>query len=394
MTKHSPTRATLIVPTNTPSTASPASFGLLRLARTALAGVLMGTANLIPGVSGGTMVLAMGLYQDFIDSVADLTAFRFSWRRIVFLGVLGAFAVAAIVLLAKLILFLLFHYSTAMFALFIGLTLGGAPTLVRSLRPVRFDVVIATAVGGLLMIAILLLKYRQGGGLPHNMMMDFISGVIGATTMVLPGVSGSYMLLVLDQYDRVVGSIDDRDLMIIVPVGLGAILGIIGLSNVLKLLLHRFARPTIGVLLGILLGSIIGLWPFGKEPGEKALERRSPAELRSFAEGRQLPGLPPPLDETASDADRLAALRSFAEKQQTPEILAALEAEGLKAADAERLALIHVIRKNWAQRGRSSYSADKVVIAILGVIVGFVVTFTLARGQPVPMKTPASAQLE
>ena len=63
--------------------------------------------------------------------------------------------------------------------------------------------------------------------------------------MVLPGVSGSYMLLIMDQYERVVGSIDDRNLKIIAPVGIGAILGVIGLSHLLKLLLHRFAKPTI-----------------------------------------------------------------------------------------------------------------------------------------------------
>ena len=327
--------------------ADTAGLSAPRLIRTAVTGVLMGTANLIPGVSGGTMVLAMGLYEDFIDSVAEVTALRFRLRRLVFLGVLGGFALLAIALLAKLILFLLFTYPTAMFSLFIGLTLGGAPTLARMLRPWRADAVVAMIVGFGLMIGVLCL--RTGGGFPHNMAMDFAAGVIGATTMVLPGVSGSYMLLVLDQYERVIGSINDRDLRIIIPVGVGAVLGIIGLSNLLKLLLHRFSRPTIGVLLGILLGSVVGLWPFGKAPSEKALERRSVDELRGFVTEWQIPGI-------AVDA-------------------------GDENSDEVRETLIHGILAQWPERQSPVYTGPRVVRALLCVVAGFVLTYALARGQ-------------
>jgi putative membrane protein len=322
-------------------------FAPLRLARVAVAGVLMGTANLIPGVSGGTMVLAMGLYQEFIDSVAEFTAFRWSVRRIVFLGVLGFFALAAIAGLAWLILYLLFHYPTAMFALFIGLTLGGAPTLMRSLRPIRIDVVIATLAGIGLMIGVLLLKHLQGGGMPHNTVMDFFSGIVGATTMVLPGVSGSYMLLVLEQYERVVGAINPLNLRIVVPVGIGAVAGIVGLSHILKFLLNYFQRATVGVLLGILLGSVVGLWPFSKQPGEEALERRGVAELRTFAEKWQ--------------------------------IAAALAADDGSDSEQNQLHLMHAILEGWADRGQSSYSAGRILTAVICVVAGFLVTLALGR---------------
>ena len=325
----------------------PKPFALFRLIRIAIAGVLMGTANLIPGGSGGTMVLAMGIYQEFIDSVADITALRFSPRRIVFLGVLGAFALAAIVGMAKLILYLLFQYPTGMYALFVGLTLGGAPLLARSLRPIRANAIIATVIGLALMVTLLFL--REGRGFPHNTAMDFVSGIVGATTMVLPGVSGSYMLLIMDQYERVVGSIDDRNLKIIAPVGIGAILGVIGLSHLLKLLLHRFAKPTIGVLLGILLGSVVGLWPFSKEPGEKALERRTPTELRSFSQKWQIPGV--------------------------------TESDDGSDTDENKHELATVIHQNWHLRGQSSYSPGLIALAAGLAAAGFVVTFLLARGQ-------------
>ena len=322
--------------------------------RAALAGVLMGVANLIPGVSGGTMILAMGLYEEFIDSVADITALRFSWRRVIFLGIVGGFAAGAIVGLAGVILYLLFHYTVAMFSLFIGLTLGGAPLLAKSLRPVRADVVVAMLAGLGLMVGVFL--FKGGTGFPHNMGMDFVSGVVGSTTMVLPGISGSYMLLVMDQYDRVVGAVRDlkdavRDremdtlkasLRVVAPVGIGALLGIVILSNALKILLHHFRRTTVGVLLGVLLGSVIGLWPFAQSIGEKALEARSFEEVLDYARGRGVPGV-----EGIDDKAKLI--------------------EYLTEGDA------------WVRRTKSPVTTREAGTGLVMVVVGFAATYVLSR---------------
>lgn len=311
----------------------------------------MGMANLIPGVSGGTMVLAMGLYTEFIDSVADVTALRFSRRRLLFLLVIGVCAVGTIGGLAGVILYLLFHHATAMYALFIGMTLGGAPLLAKSLRPMRGDAAVSVMLGFGVMVGVFMMK--ETGAMPHNTAMDFASGVVGSTTMVLPGISGSYMLLVLDQYDRIVGTIEelkdalkDRDrqklkrvLWIVVPVGIGVVLGIVALSNVLKFLLHRFERPTIGFLLGMLLGSVIGLWPFGRVPSDDALVRRDMSELVTFAARHEIPLV------DAGDKD----------------------------------AIVTQILTGWSVRGVDDYAADTIVVAVLMVMVGFAVTFTLAR---------------
>lgn len=318
----------------------------------ALAGVLMGMANLIPGVSGGTMVLAMGLYQDFIDAVAELSSLRFSLRRIAFLVLLGGFAALSITTLAGVILWLLFHFPAGMYALFIGLTLGGAPLLWRELRPATPGCIAWVLVGLGAMISVFFLK--AGTGMPHNLVMDVVAGVVGATTMVLPGVSGSYMLLVMDQYERIVGAVDSlrlaatagdpavlaEALWIVVPVGIGTVLGIVGLSHLLKYLLHHHHRPTVAFLLGVLLGSVAGLWPFNQSPKEKALEKRTAAELTAFVQTWQIPN----------------------------------------CADlAEREALAKAIVANWPQRTVSAYTPGRIARVLILVPVGFAITFALSR---------------
>lgn len=331
-----------------------AKFSPMLGVRAAIAGVLMGLANLIPGVSGGTMILALGLYQEFVDSVAEVSALRLSVRRVAFLGIVVALAAAAIFGLAGVILYLLFHYPVVMFALFIGLTLGGAPLLLKDMRPVRVDAVVAAFVGVVAMVGVAALnRAREGGGFPRNTGMDFVSGLVGSTTMVLPGVSGSQMLLVMNQYHRVIGAVRDMKdavtgfdfallgeaLWIVVPVGIGAVIGIVGLSNLLKILLARYRRVTSGVLLGIVLGSVVVLWPFAQRPDEDALSDRSPAELRGFVEKHGIQ-----------------------------------DAVGLP--DEE---LVQGILTNWDARTASDYTAEAIVRALIAAGLGFGATVLLSR---------------
>ena len=318
------------------------------ITKTAFGGILMGVAMLIPGVSGGTMILAAGLYNEFIDSVADVTAFRFSRRRIVFLVVLGGFAAGSIFGLASIILYLLFHYDSVMYALFIGMTLGGAPILARSLGRVSVSTVAAVACGLAVMIAVVLA--RDHAAVPQSTVVDVLAGLVAATTMVLPGISGSYMLLIMDQYERIVGAVRDLNFAIIVPVGIGAVAGVVLLSNVLKLLLRRFQRATIGFLLGMLLGSVIGLWPFGRMPSDDALNNRSPAELMQFAERR---GIDVPQD-VSSDA--LAG---------------------------------HILRHWSADSTLDPYAPMTVGLASLAACAGFMATYSMSR-KGVSLRSPSS----
>ncbi len=256
-------------------------WGAAEATRTILSGALVGIANIIPGVSGGTMILALGLYERFVDAVADLTRLRFRAASLGFLGLLGGAAVAAILLAVTPIRWGLSHQQHLMFALFIGLTLGGVPVILRELRPVRGASLLGCG-GGLSLMALLAFGLRESS-LPLNAAVYFVGGMIASAAMVLPGVSGSYLLLVLGLYAPITEGLEEfkialkgldpagaaRPVMsVILPVGLGVLAGIAGLTNMLKALLLRFHAATMGVLLGLLLGSVLSLYPF-RGPGPK-----------------------------------------------------------------------------------------------------------------------------
>ncbi len=251
-------------------------------ARGAIGGVLMGLANLVPGISGGTMLLAVGVYPRFIRAVAEISTFRFRARSIVLLACVGLGAVAAIVALAGTVKDLVVGHQWIMYSLFIGLTLGGVPLLWKMVKPADVTVVVAAIVGVVAMVA-LVVVHGMGGASEESgpatggaTAMLLLAGVAGGAAMILPGLSGSYLLLVLGQYVVILGAIAAAadaasagdwaavavTLEVLVPVGIGVIVGIVGVSNVVKLCLDRFPRATLGFLLGLLLGAVVGLWPF------------------------------------------------------------------------------------------------------------------------------------
>jgi putative membrane protein len=247
------------------------------VARSALGGVLMGLANLVPGISGGTMLLAAGVYPAFISAIAELTTLRFRPRSLLLLGTIAATAALAILLLAGLMRDLVIHQRWVMYSLFIGLTLGGVPLVWRLARPASPGLVIAAVAAFVLMGVMQFGLGGQAAGGPANIPLLFVSGLAGASAMILPGVSGGYLLLLLGQYEMILGALDSlkrgllggpdvslvlEAMVVMIPVGLGVVAGIVGVSNLLKWLLERFEKPTLGALLGLLFGAVVGLWPF------------------------------------------------------------------------------------------------------------------------------------
>lgn len=252
---------------------------LLLLIRSLLGGTLMGMANLVPGISGGTMLLAVGIYPDFIRGVAEITTLTFRRQTVWILACVAGAGGLAIATLAGPVSSLVVEYRWAMYALFIGLTLGGAPVLWRLVRPLDATVCTAAAAGVAAMAALALIDpgsmAGSAGGAQATAML-VVAGAAGGSAMVLPGVSGGYLLLVLGQYLTILAAVDlakdsltagdwtalAEAMKVFVPVGVGVVVGVVGISNLLKRLLDRHERPTLGALLGLLLGAVIGLWPF------------------------------------------------------------------------------------------------------------------------------------
>lgn len=239
--------------------------------RSLAGGVLMGLANLVPGISGGTMILAIGLYDRFIGAVADVTRLRMRRDSLVFLGIVGLGLVAAVLTFSGLAVSLVSEHRWVMYSLFIGLTLGGVPELVGAARmgapgAGRVWLAIALGIAGMAWMTFSM----SGTQLPATIPILLCVGALAASSMILPGISGSYILLILGMYDTVVGSLSLGALRedwqscagVVVPIVVGAVLGLGLLSNVLKWVLARHSRASHGVLLGLLCGSVFGLFPF------------------------------------------------------------------------------------------------------------------------------------
>jgi len=246
--------------------------------RAALGGAMMGLANLVPGISGGTMLVAVGIYRRFIDAVSDVTRLRLRMPSLALLGVVVLAALLAIGALSGVIAQALVDFRWAMFSLFIGLTLGGAPLLLRMTRPFNGAASVGVAAGATVMLALVLLQASaaEAAGVQGNWLMLGVAGMAGASAMILPGVSGAYLLLLLGQYEPIIHAIKDTvsaatrldlagvlaQLGVILPVGIGVVLGVVLVANLLRFLLHRYEKATLGVLLGLLLAAPAGLYPF------------------------------------------------------------------------------------------------------------------------------------
>ena len=200
------------------------------------------------------------------------------------LGAVVVSAGLAILLFAGLLKDLVVERRWVMYSLFIGLTLGGVPLVYRMVKPLSAKSIGAAIAAFAAMVGLALLQHFgvTGSGSTSFVMM-LVSGLAGASAMILPGVSGGYLLLLLGQYVPILGGIDrlkdalksgdlsaaiEPAMSVVLPVGIGVVLGVVVVGNLLKWLLEKHREPTLGALLGLLLGSTVGLWPFqvGVEP--------------------------------------------------------------------------------------------------------------------------------
>lgn len=238
----------------------------------------MGLANLLPGASGGTVLLALGLYGRFINALSQVGSFRFKRQDVFFLGALSVTAIVVVLVAAGPIKLSILENTMPMYSLFLGFTLGGLPLIWSEAKPARpcfyFTATIAFALSATLSLGI-----PVSSPTGPNPYLLFLAGLFGAAAMVLPGISGGYLVLLLGQYLPILSAISDlaeivatlematREEIIVpcltlLPVGIGAIFGIVTMSKFLKFSLIAYPQVSFGLLGGLVLGSAVRLWPF------------------------------------------------------------------------------------------------------------------------------------
>lgn len=230
-----------------------------------ICGMIVGVANIIPGVSGGTMAVVLNIYDRLIGAVSNL---RKEFKKsIAFLLPIAIGAVIGIVAFSKLIEFLLTNYPLATNFFFIGLILGSIPMIFKRATEDRFKPV--SLIPFLIFLAgMLILSSFSGGAMTGEVATELSTGLfiklvvcsaIAAAAMILPGVSGSMVMVILGTYNTVLTAISSMNVLILIPVLIGVLIGILGGAKVIDICLKRFPQATFFAILGLILGSIYPL---------------------------------------------------------------------------------------------------------------------------------------
>ena len=234
-------------------------------------GFFVGIANIIPGVSGGTLAITLGIYEELIEAISHF--FRKLKSNIKFLIPIGIGAFTAIVIGSRIIEISLEKYTLPTLLFFTGLILGGMPMLFgkikKNIKPSYALIFLATFA---LVIGIMFLKTGNDAVLVDlnawGYFKLFLVGMIAAATMIIPGISGSFMLMVMGYYEPIINAINEftsfnnlwNNFWILMPFGIGVLLGVIIIAKIIEFLFQKFEVPTYFGIIGFVLASLIGIF--------------------------------------------------------------------------------------------------------------------------------------
>ncbi|SNZ02948.1 putative membrane protein [Terribacillus aidingensis] len=231
-------------------------------------GMAMGVSDLIPGVSGGTIALLLGIYQQFIASINGVFSKR--WKQsLLFLIPIGIGIVIALLLVSRLVEWLIEVYPQPTFIFFLGLIIGIIPTLLKeidfkqSFTPVHYVLLL---IGAALVASTAFVKDdNMAAVIEHLSQSDylllFFAGWLASSAMILPGISGSFVLLLLGVYPTVINAISNLNFAVILTVGAGVFIGVLVTSKLITILLAKFKAGTYAVMIGFIVGSIVIIYP-------------------------------------------------------------------------------------------------------------------------------------
>lgn len=237
-----------------------------------LKGMAMGAADVVPGVSGGTIAFISGIYEELLTSISNVNFSLFktvksnginaAWKQVngsfllsLFIGIF-----VSIVSLAKVIKWLLENEPILLWSFFFGLVLASVLYIGKQITKWNVVSVVLMVLGAVLAYFITTLNPLVTEN--SSTLFLFLSGAIAICAMILPGISGSFILVLLGAYKPVLAAVNDRDLTIIATIGAGAIVGLLSFSRVLKWLFTNFKNYTLAILTGFIIGSLNKIWPW------------------------------------------------------------------------------------------------------------------------------------
>ena len=266
-----------------------------------LKGLAMGSADVIPGVSGGTIAFITGIYDRLLGAISQVDLQLF---KLIFAGKLKSAAkkidlnfllalfggiLTAVISLAKLITYLLENHEVALWSFFFGLIVASSYIIITKIKKWNVLNVVLLITGTL--VAYWLTSMRQGA-FPDGLGGIFLSGFIAIIAMILPGISGSYILVMMGMYEKILGALtasiggDLQSIIQILVFILGCILGLLAFSRLLQWLLLHYHDPVVAVLTGFMIGSLNKVWPW-KNTLETYLDRHG--EVKPLIQENILP---------------------------------------------------------------------------------------------------------
>lgn len=261
----------------------------------ALKGFAMGAANVIPGVSGGTIALLTGVFTELVDSLNALLSaaawklffkgrFKEFWEYVhgTFLLWLMAGVIISVFSLAKLMEYVLRVYPIQTWAFFFGLIVVSSIYLLCGIKGLKIKDFLFLLAGAGLGVLICTLSPTQT---TDDIWFIAVCGAIAICTMILPGISGSFILVILGKYDYIMSALSHFNIPVLVVFAVGCVLGILAFSKFLHWLLARFERPTLLVLIGFTLGSLVKVWPWNDQAAVAVSGPHIPSALIWMAVG-------------------------------------------------------------------------------------------------------------
>ncbi len=244
-----------------------------------LKGMGMGIAEIVPGVSGGTIAFVAGIYEEFISSINNVNlktfkvlkqdGFKAFWQALN-----GNFLVAlflgmgiSIVSFSALIKWLLEHHPIPVWSFFFGIVLASVIFVAKGIEKWNITTIVIFIIGAVSAYFITTLPPSSN---TDSLAFLFLSGAIAVCAMILPGISGAFILVLLGSYETVLGAVGEKDFKVLLTVALGCVFGLLSFAKVLKWMFTKYRDITLALLTGFILGSLNKIWPW-----KKVLETRT-----------------------------------------------------------------------------------------------------------------------